>query len=91
VLIEGPLATTQDQSPRVAIDAEAAEGSWFESLLGAGGMGDVYKGRDVALKLLPRAFATDRDRLARFQRKARAARVPSTTVVILRGLRGEIG
>ena len=50
----------------------------FEILspLGAGGMGEVYRardmklGRDVALKFVPDLFASDLDRLARFTREA---------------------
>ena len=44
--------------------------------IGAGGMGEVYRARDtrlnrdVAIKILPDQFATDADRLSRFQREA---------------------
>jgi serine/threonine protein kinase/Tol biopolymer transport system component len=49
----------------------------LEALIGAGGMGEVYRardtklGRDVAIKILPSEFTSHPDRLTRFQREAR--------------------
>ena len=51
----------------------------IHSLLGVGGMGEVYRakdtriGREVAVKVLPSAFSADRDRLRRFEQEARAS------------------
>ena len=63
-------ALDDDQSGRVV-------GSYhLLSRLGAGGMGEVYRARDtrlnrdVAIKVLPNAFATNAERLARFKREA---------------------
>jgi eukaryotic-like serine/threonine-protein kinase len=51
------------------------------SAIGAGGMGEVYRatdvnlGRQVAIKVLPEAFAQDPERVARFEREAKTLAV----------------
>ena len=65
-----------DSGPQILL-GESIGGYRVLALLGAGGMGDVYRARDarldrdVAIKILPRAFTSDPDRLARFEREAR--------------------
>ena len=63
----------------MSLQAGATLGSYeIVDSIGAGGMGEVYRardtklGRDVAVKVLPESFAKDADRLARFEREARA-------------------
>jgi len=60
------------------------------ALIGAGGMGEVYRakdsrlGREVAIKVLPASFSADPDRLRRFEHEARAAGIlnhPNITAV----------
>ena len=61
--------------------------------IGEGGMGQVYRARDtkldrdVAIKILPEAFAHDADRLARFQREAKTlASLNHPNIAIIHGL-----
>jgi len=61
----------------VALDSGTRLGPYeITALIGAGGMGEVYRARDtklnrdVALKILPDAFVLDGDRIARFRREA---------------------
>src|SRR5215468_5720161 len=63
------------------------------SAIGAGGMGEVYRatdtnlGRQVAIKVLPEAFATDPDRVARFEREAKTlASLNHSNIAIVYGL-----
>jgi hypothetical protein len=64
-------------NPRAMIGRKLAQYE-IESKLGVGGMGEVYLARDlrlgrsVAVKVLPEAFAKDEERIARFEREAKA-------------------
>jgi eukaryotic-like serine/threonine-protein kinase len=61
----------------MTFDSGTKLGSYeITGVLGAGGMGEVYRARDsklkreVAIKVLPDGFARDAERIARFQREA---------------------
>src|SRR5579864_3597402 len=78
----------------MAIPSGTKFGSYeVTSQIGAGGMGEVYQahdlklGRDVAIKVLPEAFAHDPERLARFQREAKMlAQLNHTNIATIHGL-----
>src|SRR5262245_51188468 len=64
--------------------------------LGAGGMGEVYRardlrlGREIALKVLPHPMASDAERLARFEREARTvAGLNHPNIVVLHSIEDE--
>ncbi len=66
--------------------------------LGEGGMGEVYRahdtrlGRDVAIKLLPDALASDAERLARFEREAKVlAALNHPNIAAIYGLEEDAG
>ena len=68
------------QFPAMTLPAGARLGPYeVRGLLGAGGMGEVYRawdarlGREVAVKVLPASVASDPDRLLRFEQEAKAA------------------
>src|SRR5580658_1203737 len=70
----------QSSTLRVTLTSGTKLGEYeIKSLLGWGGMGEVYRardprlGRDVAIKVLPSARSADSDRLRRFEQEARAA------------------
>jgi|HubBroStandDraft_1064217.scaffolds.fasta_scaffold00113_33 serine/threonine protein kinase/tetratricopeptide (TPR) repeat protein len=70
----------QFSGPRVTLTAGTRLGEYeVKSLLGSGGMGEVYRardsrlGRDVAIKVLPPFVSSDPNRLRRFEQEARAA------------------
>ena len=68
----------------MALATDTTLGSYkIESLIGRGGMGEVYLARDtgldrqVAIKVLPESFAVNPERVARFEREARLLATPS--------------
>ena len=78
--LDSPASAAAHVTPAVtpaAMSGHTLGGYHLQALLGAGGMGEVYRardtklGRDVAIKVLPRAITGDPDRLARFEREAR--------------------
>src|SRR5215813_8723545 len=78
----------------MALSAGTRLGSYeILASLGAGGMGEVYRatdtslGRDVAIKVLPEAFAQDPERVARFEREAKTlASLNHSNIAIIHGL-----
>ncbi len=71
-------ATMLKQPPAAELVGQQIGHYQIHSLLGAGGMGQVYRARDtrldraVAIKVLPASFASDPDRLRRFELEAKA-------------------
>ena len=83
-------------APLMPLSAGSRVGEYeIVSLLGSGGMGEVYRARDgtlgrsVALKILPDAYAQDKDRIARFRREAQAlAALNHPNIAQIYGLEG---
>jgi eukaryotic-like serine/threonine-protein kinase len=77
---KAPPGFLQSSAVRVTLTKGTRLGEYeVESLLGYGGMGEVYRARDrrlnreVAIKVLPKFLSSDPDRLRRFEQEARAA------------------
>src|SRR5262249_11794081 len=100
-VIDRPIAAAAHSL--LADNAAVQPGSFIgpyriESLLGVGGMGEVYRAHDtklnrgVAIKILPPALATDRDRLARFKREAQVlASLNHPNIASIHGFEDSIG
>ncbi len=77
--VYSPVPVSVRSHGMTALEPGARLGSYeVLAFVGKGGMGEVYRardeklGREVALKVLPEAFTSDADRLARFHREARS-------------------
>ena len=77
------VGTAQSALESVTVPAGTRIESYeIERLIGSGGMGEVYRARDlrlardVAIKVLPRFVTSHPDRLQRFEQEARAAARP---------------
>src|SRR5689334_19482417 len=81
------------------LEAESQLGFYqIVSLVGKGGMGEVYRahdtklGRDVAVKLLPDVFAQDPERISRFKREAKVlASLNHANIATLYGMEESAG
>ena len=77
--LETPAVIFSEGSETIDLDVQQIAGYELLALIGAGGMGEVYKAHDknlerpVALKLLPLHLTHDPERLRRFRAEARAA------------------
>jgi serine/threonine-protein kinase len=90
-----PSLTETLESPVRTITPGTVFAGRYEILgqIGAGGMGEVYRaidknlGRHVAIKVLPSAFAEDKERMARFEREAKLLAVLNhTNIAAIHGL-----
>jgi serine/threonine-protein kinase len=95
---EGPTQTVEIHQARSLVGSKLGDYRIL-SLLGAGGMGEVFLaedtrlGRKAALKLLPEEYTSKPDRLRRFEKEARAASAlnhPNIVTVYALGQEGEL-
>src|SRR5207253_1243975 len=77
-LLDRPALLAAAQQMETSIRTGRRLGPYeIEARIGSGGMGEVYRARDtkleraVAIKILPRLFTADPERVARFEREAR--------------------
>jgi serine/threonine-protein kinase len=95
-MVGGPSSMLVAQAiaePHVPLTGRRIGTFEIKALLGLGGMGEVYRaydtklGRDVAIKVLPRAFTTDAGRLANLEREARVvASLSNPHIAAIHGL-----